>query len=162
MEPTNDAGPIKPYNDRRFLDVLPALGEWFEQQQARPADDPPPLDEMERLLGILGHAAPDLPHEAKMKLTVAWAATFRLAHGWATHQAVREAVKEREERLISLYALWSALGEQIQELADMETEPATDPTRAKVVELARQVTTKASALRFAVESLPKDDEPPAA
>ena len=157
MEPTNDTGPIKPYNDRRIHDVAPALDAWFDQQRARPEDDPPPLDEMDRLLGILGHAAGDLPLDAKMRLTTAWAAVYRLAIGWATQQAVRQ----RRERLVHLYGLWATLGEELEELANLETEPIAGATRAKVVELARELTAKASALRFEVLSLPADDEPPA-
>ncbi len=144
MEPTNDTGPIMPYNDRRIHDVAPALEQWFDQQLARPEDDPPPLDEMDRLLGILGHTAPDLPDEAKMRLATAWAATFRLAVGWGRQQVA----KEHGAALERMAGLWSALGEDLADLALTATgnAPAPDRSNAALAGLARQMMRQAATL----------------
>ncbi len=137
--------PIMPYNDRRIHDVADKLDEWFDQQLARPQDDPPTMDEMDRLLGILGHAVPDLPDEAKRKLVTAWAAVFRLAVGWARQQVAGQ----HAEALERMAALWSALGTELELLAAADVgEGAEVPDLAPgaLATLAREMMGQAATL----------------
>jgi len=61
LEPSHEPGPIEPDDDRRFLGVAPQLAAWSDERRARPADDPPPLDEPDRLLAIRGTRRPISP-----------------------------------------------------------------------------------------------------